>query len=82
MIRIETYVDPDFGAIAVARGENGEVIASASSGIENGVYIAVDEASLYEATGQLLPMQAWEQALLFDDHERPIPPGTTERSQP
>ena len=68
MTRIETYVDPDFGAIAVARDESGAIIASASSGIDNGVYTAVDEASFYEATGELLPMQAWEQALL-DDHD-------------
>ena len=59
--------DADFGAIAVARDQSGAVIASASSGIENGRYTAVDEASYYAATGQLLPMQAWEEALLDDD---------------
>lgn len=71
MTWIETYVDPDLGAIAVARDECGAIVASASSGIENGVYVAVDEASFYEATGQLLPMQAWESAILDAPEERP-----------
>lgn len=66
--RIETYVDPDFGAIAVALDEQGSVVASASSGIDNGVYVAIDEASFYAETGHLLPMQAWESALLADEN--------------
>jgi hypothetical protein len=68
-MRIETYVDPDLGAIAVAIDERGRVVASASSGIEAGAYIAVDEAAFYQATGQLLPMQAWEAALLDEPDE-------------
>lgn len=66
-MRIESYVDPDFGAISVARDESGTIIATASSGIQNGVYMAVDEGAYFHATGQLLPMQAWEAAVLDDE---------------
>lgn len=68
-VRVESYVDPDLGAVSVAYDAEGSVIASASSGIADGVYIAVDESLFFAASGHLLPMQAWEEALLEEDDD-------------
>ena len=62
-MRTRVFVDPDFGAIAAAIDDDGLIVATASSHIERGVYIAVDEAAYFAASGELLPASKWEQAI-------------------
>lgn len=61
-MRIVTHHDPDLGTIAAAYDEDGEIVATAADSMKDGVYVASDESSYYEATGQLLPVELWDQA--------------------
>lgn len=54
--------DDEFGSVAAAIDSEGRIIATAADSIRDGTYIAVDEANLYMATGQLLPAAMWERA--------------------
>ena len=58
--RMVVLTDDEFGAVAAAMDENGQIIATASSGIDRGVYTVMDEAQVWEATGQLLPAPLWD----------------------
>jgi hypothetical protein len=62
-MRLRVYFDEDFGAVAAAIDDNGEIVATAASHVENGVYVAVDETQVYEATGELLPLPLWDKAV-------------------
>jgi hypothetical protein len=59
---MHVVVDGDLGAVAAAIDDDGQIVATASSHIEHGVYVAVDEATVSEATGGLLPAELWERA--------------------
>lgn len=61
-MRIVTHHDEDFGVVAAAVNEDGEIVATASASHADGVYMAVDEAAFYEATGELLPADLWDEA--------------------
>lgn len=54
-MRLETFHDPDFGTIAAAYNEDGEIVATATDTLNNGVRIIMDEAAIFEFTGRLLP---------------------------
>jgi len=61
-MRIVTHHDPALGTIAAAYDEDGQIIATAADSMRDGVYTAVDEAAYFEATGQLLPAELWDEA--------------------
>lgn len=61
-MRIETYFDEDMGCIAAALDDDGQIVATASDSVRDGVYTAVDEGSFYAVTGELLPPHVWDRA--------------------
>lgn len=56
MAYLTAVFDEEFGAVGAAIDDDGQVVATAASHVEDGVYVAVDESSVFAATGQLLPL--------------------------
>jgi hypothetical protein len=52
----------EFGTIAAAVDDSGEIVATCADSIRDGVYMAVDEAEVWRLTGQLLPSDLWDHA--------------------
>ena len=69
-MRLVVVSDGMFGAVAAAVDEGGQIIATSSAGIENGVYQAIDEAETFRLTGELLPAPLWDAATV-PAHESP-----------
>jgi hypothetical protein len=70
-MRTVVHVDPDFGVIAAAVDDADEIVATASASHADGVYIAVDEAGYFAATGCLLPVELWERAVHDENAPQP-----------
>lgn len=68
-MKIETYHDPEYGTIAVARDDAGDIIATGADVARNGVRVIVDESAIYEATGELIAPSAWDIAEGATDEE-------------
>lgn len=61
-MHMRVVTSDEFGTIAAAVDDDGQIVATAADSIRDGVYVAVDEAGLYEATGQLIPSHIWDRA--------------------
>lgn len=68
---MRTFYDPEFGAIAAAEDDDGNILATSASRVKNGVYIALDEAAVFEATGDLPPLPPGMWDACSDNEEQP-----------
>lgn len=59
-MRMRIVTSDEFGSIAAAVDEDGQIVATCSDGIRDGVYAAVDEAQVWALTGELLPAPLWD----------------------
>lgn len=70
-MRFEFVWDDALGTVAAAYDEDGNLVATAADHrLDDGTYIAIDEAQYWEATGELLP---WIPAEKWDEAAPPPP---------